>query len=50
MHLSFLFAAFAVVWLGLLIYVVGLARRSRELENDIQDLRAVLEKHQRPEG
>ena len=50
MHLSFLFAAFAVVWLGLLAYVVSLARRSRDLEHDLEDLRAILEQRQRPDA
>jgi CcmD family protein len=43
MHLSFLFAAFAVVWIGVLVYVIGLARRNRELQHDLEDLRAVLD-------
>lgn len=49
MHLSFLFAAFAVVWLGLLVYVASLAQRNRELEHDLEDLRAILERRQ-PDG
>ncbi len=28
-HLPFLIAAYAVVWIGMLIYVTSLARRSR---------------------
>ncbi len=43
MNLSFLFAAFAVVWVGVLAYVVSLSRRNRDLEHDLEDLRAVLE-------
>ncbi len=42
MNLSFLFAAFAVVWIGLLLYVAGLARRGRELEREVDELRALL--------
>jgi CcmD family protein len=47
MHLSYLFAAFLVVWLGVLLYVVTLARRHRELEHDLEDLRAILEQRRR---
>jgi len=43
MHLSYLFAAFLVVWLGVLLYVVSLSRRHRDLENDVEDLRALVE-------
>ena len=43
MHLSYLFAAFAVVWFGVLLYVVSLARRNRELQNDVEDLRAIVD-------
>lgn len=44
MHLSFLFAAFAVVWIGVLAYVISLARRNRELQHDLEDLKAVLDR------
>ncbi len=50
MHLSYLFAAFAVVWLGVLIYVVGLAKRNREIEHDLEDLRAILEQRRSREA
>jgi len=43
MHLSFLFAAFTVVWGGVLAYVLSLAKRNRELEADLIDLRAMVE-------
>lgn len=43
MHLSFLFAAFAVVWVGVLLYVLSLARRNRDLRHDLEDLRAIVE-------
>ncbi len=46
MNLSFLFAAFAVVWVGVLLYVLTLARRNRELANDLEDLRAVVARQQ----
>ena len=37
-HLPFLIAAYAVVWLGVLIYVTSLARRSREAERELDEL------------
>jgi CcmD family protein len=46
MHLSFLFAAFAVVWVGVLVYVVSLARRNRELQHDLEDLRAIVDRRE----
>jgi CcmD family protein len=46
-HLPFLIAAYAVVWIGVLLYVVGLARRSRNLEREVEELRALLEKRPR---
>lgn len=42
-HLPFLIAAYGVVWIGILLYVVGLARRSRNLERDLAELRAIVE-------
>lgn len=46
MHLSFLIAAYAVVWLGVLLYVTGLARRSRALEKELEELRELLSQRQ----
>jgi len=43
-HLPFLVAAYAVVWVGVLLYVVGLSRRSRTLERDIAELRALIDR------
>lgn len=42
-HLPFLIAAYAVVWLGVLLYVTSLARRSRELERELEELKHLLE-------
>ena len=42
-HLPYLIAAYAVVWLGVLLYVVGLSRRSRTLERDIAELRSLID-------
>jgi CcmD family protein len=43
-NLGYLFAAFAAVWLGIFLYVRRLARRGRELEEQLQDLRRRLER------
>jgi len=43
-HLTYLIAAYAVVWLGVLLYVTGLARRSRNLEREIDELRQLVDK------
>ncbi len=43
-HLPFLVAAYAVVWVGVLLYVVGLNRRSRNLERELEELRSLLDK------
>ncbi len=47
MHLSFLIAAYAVVWIGVLIYVNSLARRSRALERELRELRELLRQQPR---
>ena len=43
-HIAYLIAAYAVVWLGVLLYVSGLARRSRHLEREIDELKQLLDK------
>ncbi|MGH7788036.1 MAG: CcmD family protein [Candidatus Binatia bacterium] len=43
-HLPFLIAAYVVVWLGVLLYVGSLARRSQALERELAELRALLDK------
>lgn len=43
-HFPFLFAAYAVVWIGVLLYVTALARRSRSLERDVEELRSLVDK------
>lgn len=42
MQLSYLFAAYTVVWLGLLVYVVSLARRNQALEREVEELRQLV--------
>ena len=46
-HLSYLVAAYAVVWIGVLLYVTALARRSRSLERDVEELRDLIGKRTR---
>ena len=43
-NLSYLFAAFAVIWVGLLGYVFFLAQRQRRLRRDIELLKEGLKK------
>lgn len=47
-NLSFLFAAYAAVWVLLFAYVVVLSRRNRALEREIEELRQLLQRGQRP--
>jgi CcmD family protein len=42
-HFPYLFAAYTAVWLGIFLYVRRLARRGRELEDEIRDLRRRIE-------
>lgn len=37
-NLGYLFAAYTAVWLGIFVYVRRLARRGRELEDEIREL------------
>ena len=41
-HLPYLFAAYAVVWIALFVYLVRLDRRGRELEEEVRELRRLL--------
>jgi len=43
-HIAYLIAAYAVVWLGVLLYVSGLARRSHHLEREIDELKQLVDK------
>jgi CcmD family protein len=43
-NLGYLFAAFTAIWLGIFLYVQRLARRGRELEEELRDLRRRLER------
>lgn len=43
-HLGFLIAAYAVVWIGVLVYVTSLSRRSRQLERELDELKHLLDR------
>jgi CcmD family protein len=38
-HFPYLFAAYAAVWIALFLYLLRLDRRSRELEEEVRELR-----------
>ncbi len=42
-NLGYLFAAYTAVWLGIFFYVRRLARRGRELEEEVRELRRRVE-------
>ncbi len=42
-HLWYLFAAYAAIWIGIFVYLLRLAARTRELEEEIRELRRLLE-------
>ena len=44
MHLPYLFAAYTAVWIGIFVYLLRLERRSRELEDEIRELRRLRER------
>jgi CcmD family protein len=39
-NLGYLFAAYACVWIGIIVYVRSIERRTRELEDELNDIRA----------
>jgi CcmD family protein len=41
-NLPYLFAAYAVIWIGLFAYLLRLGRRSRELEEEVRELKRQL--------
>ena len=43
-NLGYLFAAFAVIWVGLFAYILFLAQKQRQLRRDIDWLKETLEK------
>jgi len=43
-NLGYLFAAFAVIWVGLFAYILFLAQKQRQLRHDIDWLKETLKK------
>jgi CcmD family protein len=41
-NLGYLFAAFTVIWVGLLAYVLFLAQKQRQLRRDIDRLKEMI--------
>lgn len=41
-NLPYLFAAYAAIWIGIFVYVLRLARRSRELEEELRELKRIV--------
>ena len=39
-NLGYLFAAYLAVWVGIIVYVRSIERRTRELEDELHDIRA----------
>ena len=44
--LPYLFAAYAAVWIALFVYLLRLGRRTRELEEEVRDLKRLDERPQ----
>ncbi len=47
--LIYLFAGFAVIWAAVLIYAFSLARRQRDLQQEVEALREALEAKEKKE-
>ena len=43
-NLGYLFAAYSLIWIGLFVYLRSLARRNRELEEELRELRRLVER------
>ena len=41
--MSYLFTAYAVIWLALFVYLVTLSKKQRKLNQEIETLRKLLE-------
>lgn len=39
-NLGYLFVAYATVWVGIIVYVRSIERRTRELEDELTDIRS----------
>ena len=40
--MTYLFAAYSAIWIALFLYLLRLERRSRELEEEVRELRRLL--------
>jgi len=43
-NFSFLFAAYAAIWVLLFLYIANIARRNRALQREIDELRELVER------
>ena len=43
-NLGYLFAAYSLIWVGLFVYLRSLGRRNRELEEELRELRRLVER------
>lgn len=43
-NLPYLFAAYAAIWIALFVYLLRLGRKSRDLEEEVRELRRLLER------
>lgn len=41
--MSYLFAAYTLVWITLFVYLVSLSRKQRKLDQEIETLKKILE-------
>ena len=48
-NLPYLFAAYAVTWVGFFVYMFFMSRRQREMEREIEELRQELERRENPD-
>lgn len=47
-NLIYLFAAYAIIWLAVMLYSFSIAARQKSLEREIEMLKAVLAEKSRP--
>ena len=46
--MSYLFAAFSIVWIVIFLYVLSISRRQRELAREVEMLRQMAQKEPSP--
>lgn len=47
-NLVYLFIAYAIIWLGVLLYSFSIATRQKSLDREIEILKAILAERKRP--